>query len=125
MKSFAARKLNSEELKKNTITYGILAAHNQSRGMNNLEIYRYLVWPGQAASCYTGFLEFRSLLEREKERLGENFDYRVFHSSLVSGGPMPLYILKKEIFHYDLKDLSRPCSGSLSPGRMATEYIRP
>lgn len=65
------------------------------------QVYRYLVWPGQAASYYTGFLEFRDLLKLEEDRLGDDFDYAVFHEAILSAGPMPLTTLKEEIFHYD------------------------
>lgn len=70
------------------------------RGFASNQIYRYLVWPGQATSYYTGFMEFRDILTEEKARLGNSFDYKAFHSSLTDHGPMPLTLLKKEIFHY-------------------------
>jgi len=69
-----------------------------SEGFAQNQIYRYLVWPGQAASYYTGFLEFKNLLSAEKQKLGSNFDYGLFHKKLLANGPMPLTLLKNEIF---------------------------
>ena len=69
-----------------------------SRGFAQNQIYRYLVWPGQAASYYTGYMELKSILNREKTRLGEDFNYGDFHRKLLANGPMPLTLLKNEIF---------------------------
>jgi len=69
------------------------------RGFSQNQIYRYLVWPGQATSYYTGFIEFRSLLASEEKRLGDKFDYSDFHNKLLAKGPMPLTLLKSEVFN--------------------------
>jgi uncharacterized protein (DUF885 family) len=62
------------------------------------QIYRYMVLPGQAASYYTGYIEFKNILVFEKNRLKESFNYGDFHQKVLENGPMPLTILNKEIF---------------------------
>ena len=64
------------------------------RDFSRQQIYRYLVWPGQAASYYAGFLEFLNLENGERQRLGKQFNYKDFHQKLLENGPMPLTILK-------------------------------
>ena len=69
-----------------------------SPGFAQDQVYRYLVWPGQATAYYTGFMGFQALQDAEKERLGENFSYKDFHRTVLANGPMPLTILKTEVF---------------------------
>lgn len=68
------------------------------KGFSTNQVYRYLVWPGQAASYYSGFLELRNILDEEKSRRGDRFDYKSHHDRIINNGPMPLAILKEEIF---------------------------
>ena len=63
------------------------------RDFSRRQIYRYLVWPGQATAYYAGFLEFYNLEEMERQRLADQFKYRDFHKELLEDGPMPLTIL--------------------------------
>jgi uncharacterized protein (DUF885 family) len=72
-----------------------------SKGFSQNQIYRYLVWPGQAASYYTGYMEFKNLLKSEQTRLANKFNYVEFHRKVLANGPMPLTLLKNEIFRIE------------------------
>lgn len=61
------------------------------------EVDRYISWPGQALSYKLGelkILELRALAEKE---LGEKFDIRAFHDSVLDIGSVPLPVLEEHI----------------------------
>lgn len=58
------------------------------------EIQRYLVQPGQATSYKIGHLKLVEILERARERLGEDFDIRAFHDVVLGNGALPLQVLE-------------------------------
>lgn len=57
------------------------------------EIDRYVVWPGQATAYKLGHNEFLRLRADARMRLGERFDLRGFHDTVLLGGDMPLEVL--------------------------------
>ena len=59
-----------------------------------VEIERYIVWPGQALSYKIGMLKILELREKAKERMGENFNIKSFHSLILDQGIVPLFILE-------------------------------
>jgi len=61
------------------------------------ELYRYMVWPGQACSYKVGELKILELRERMKQQLGGKFDIKVFHRLVLEDGSMPLEILEAKI----------------------------
>lgn len=61
------------------------------------EIERYVVWPGQATSYKTGQLSILAARARAEAALGERFDLRQFHETVLSNGAMPLGILDKVV----------------------------
>ena len=58
------------------------------------EIERYIVWPGQACSYKVGMLKILELRELTKKRLGDKFDIRDFHSTVLDHGSPPLFIVE-------------------------------
>jgi uncharacterized protein (DUF885 family) len=59
-----------------------------------VEIERYIVWPGQACSYKIGMLKILELREKAKEKLGENFNIKDFHSVVLEQGQPPLFIVE-------------------------------
>lgn len=61
------------------------------------EIERYFVMPGQATAYKIGMLKILELRERAREALGEKFDIRAFHDTVLGDGDMPLEILERKV----------------------------
>ncbi len=61
------------------------------------EVRRYLVMPGQATSYKIGMLKILQLREKAKTELGNKFDIRAFHDTVLNGGALPLELLEKRV----------------------------
>jgi len=61
------------------------------------EVDRYISWPGQALSYELGYLKIRELRERAEKRLGETFDLRAFHDTVLALGSVPLPVLEQHV----------------------------
>jgi uncharacterized protein (DUF885 family) len=61
------------------------------------EIRRYFVWPGQATSYKVGMLKIQALRKKAEDELGEKFDIREFHGTILGGGPLPLTIMERVV----------------------------
>ena len=68
-----------------------------ARGAVDSEIDRYCVWPGQACGYKIGHLEFVRLRAAAQAKLGERFDLRAFHATVLEGGAMPLEVLARVV----------------------------
>jgi uncharacterized protein (DUF885 family) len=58
------------------------------------EVLRYLGWPGQAIAYKLGEREILDIRAETMERLGEDFDLRTFHSTVLDNGSMRLDLLR-------------------------------
>lgn len=61
------------------------------------EVQRYLVLPGEATRYQIGSLKIWELRQKAETILGDRFDIRGFHDTVLSGGAMPLTILERRI----------------------------
>lgn len=61
------------------------------------EIRRYLVAPGQATSYKVGMLKLQELRRKAEDALGDRFDIRAFHDTVLGGGALPLALLERKI----------------------------
>jgi len=59
------------------------------------EVFRYMTIPGQGCAYFTGYLRILGLREATRERLGDDFDIRRFHESLLAHSAVPLSLLTK------------------------------
>ncbi|KCZ91600.1 DUF885 domain-containing protein [Hyphomonas johnsonii] len=61
------------------------------------EIQRYIVMPGQATAYKIGMIKIQELRAKAEAELGDKFDIRGFHDTVLGGGAMPLEILERRV----------------------------
>lgn len=67
------------------------------------EIERYIVNPGQACAYKVGMLKIQELRAHAQQQLGDKFDEREFHDTVLKNGSLPLEILEEQINDYIAK----------------------
>lgn len=61
------------------------------------EVKRFLLWPGQATTYKIGMITIQKLRDEAKAALGDKFDWKNFHDTVIGGGSMPLPILEQRV----------------------------
>ncbi|MEM7662588.1 MAG: DUF885 domain-containing protein [Pseudomonadota bacterium] len=61
------------------------------------EVRRYMVLPGQATSYKIGMLKIQELRRDAEAELGDAFDIKAFHDTVLGGGAVPLDILETRV----------------------------
>jgi len=74
-------------------------ASNTAKSQHDIEVEidRYISWPGQALAYKIGELKFKELRARATKKLGVKFDLRAFHDQLHVKGALPMDILDKRM----------------------------
>jgi uncharacterized protein (DUF885 family) len=62
-----------------------------------IEVDRYISWPGQALAYKLGEMHIRALRAKAEAELGTTFDQRPFHDKLLSLGSVPLPVMDAEM----------------------------
>ncbi len=57
------------------------------------EVDRYIGWPGQALSYMIGRLEIQKLRTEAENAMGDDFDIKGFHDTVIGSGMLPLETL--------------------------------
>ena len=61
------------------------------------EVDRYISWPGQALSYYLGEMAIIESRRKAETALGDRFDIRAFHDTVLQLGAVPLPVLQQRI----------------------------
>lgn len=61
------------------------------------EVQRYMVMPGQATSYKIGMIKIQELRQKAENELGDKFDIKGFHDTILGGGALPLELLERRV----------------------------
>ncbi len=72
---------------------------NSSKSLHDIEVEvdRYIVWPGQAVSYKIGELKIKEMRAKAEKALGDRFNVRSFHDELLGAGCLPLMLLERRM----------------------------
>jgi len=66
-------------------------------GAIQAEVRRYMVMPGQATGYKIGMIKIQELRKMAEAELGDKFDLKGFHDTVLGGGALPLDLLEKVV----------------------------
>ncbi len=72
-----------------------------------IEVDRYIAWPAQALAYKLGELRIRALRAEAEAALGDKFDQRPFHDTLLAMGSVPLPVLDQEMRAFIAQEKAR------------------
>ncbi|WP_368563622.1 DUF885 family protein [Pseudoxanthomonas sp. UTMC 1351] len=61
------------------------------------EVQRYLIMPGQATAYKVGMIRIQELRKKAETELGDKFDIKGFHDTVLGGGALPLTLLERRV----------------------------
>ncbi len=64
------------------------------------EVERYILNPGQATSYKIGMITIQKLRDEAKATLGDKFDYRAFHDTVLGSGALPMPVLQAKVHRW-------------------------
>lgn len=70
------------------------------RSQVEIEVDRYITWPGQACSYKLGEMKIKELRLKAETELGSNFNLKEFHHQVLKYGRMSLDVLEDVIFEW-------------------------
>lgn len=75
-----------------------LKENNPSGELENVKgIERYFIMPGQATAYKIGMEKILALREASRKKLGDKFDIRDFHDTVLRNGALPLNVLEDQV----------------------------
>jgi uncharacterized protein (DUF885 family) len=78
-----------------------------SRRDIEVEVDRYISWPGQALAYKLGELKIRELRSKAEAELGPRFDQRPFHDNLLGMGSVPLPVMESEMLAWIAREKAK------------------
>lgn len=81
-------------------------------GITPQEVDRYVTWPGQACAYMLGRLRIEALREQARQQLGDRFDIKQFHNTVLLTGDVPLTVLEQVVGEWVVAVAERPPGSS-------------
>ncbi len=86
-----------------------LASHTALARLDiEIEVDRYISWPGQALAYKLGEMKMRALRGKAEAELGNHFDQRRFHDALLNMGSVPLPAMQSEMLAWIAAEKAKP-----------------
>jgi uncharacterized protein (DUF885 family) len=84
--------LHSKRWTREQAIQSMMAATGDNESNIVTEIERYCVWPGQACSYMVGRQAINRMRDGARQTLGQNFDLKGFHDTVLTNGSTPLSV---------------------------------